>query len=415
MNAIPDEPPTAHSCTDTSTFASKIQGPGSASEYVRADSSVDPTKPERVADMTCRKRSTAEDLRATWRSSTNPIALFTRRPKTFCDARRAARLRTVKENRFYNVAVVEGDFHGRRQGPIDGTSYRHDSTKRDNQRPVAPFASLLDSRVNTLLFRYFLDLVTVTGFWLALRKAQGAIIGSVPYWSTLCEPTWAPNDLNLAAPHLTAIRLRDFLEDNGWTGTVIPPTQRFAVPAASVGHLIHMRLLDGDRTRRFTHTTTGLTITVTETSVSIVATALCSRHILQTAILTPTTLILPHARHFIHGIPLFKSGGDHPPDEAVESRTRLLAMGMQPLEDNSGMSEPCGKYCVGLTRRLRGGRGIGLFRWSLRPDKDDEVIDAVAAEAWSGFLDMRNSVGWIYARCNNTHCDTYNFPLHPQR
>ncbi|KAJ7177549.1 hypothetical protein C8R43DRAFT_1118535 [Mycena crocata] len=248
-------------------------------------------------------------------------------------------------------------------------------------------------------------------FWRLLGQGVGAIVGSTPYWVSLAEPEWTPSDLNLLVRHAGEHGMAHFLLATGWSETDAPEWPDWIGRADCVGNFSRV-YAEGrdDRTRLFTHPGRP-TITLTAVGQNNIMRRLCyGRHTLQAAI-TPTAFISLYPLHFFQGIAIARNGATKTVDAYRAMKQCLYDTGITLHDDNSTVDFPCGRQCVGLVRRLRGGRHIGLFEW--RNQEDSSNIDELGRDAYAGFEKIQYAVKWNLARCMMGECDYFGFPARP--
>ncbi|KAJ7101430.1 hypothetical protein B0H15DRAFT_943755 [Mycena belliarum] len=244
--------------------------------------------------------------------------------------------------------------------------------------------------------------------WSLLSKGGGGITGSVVEWVTQADPLWWPSDLNMVVSRGGATALREFLKSWGCQESFLS----VYLPAgrSTYANSRPLRCDEypdwADVSWKF-QTPDGEFITLTEARESTVVHHLLQcRHSLQAVLLTRNLLIVFYPRHQVSKEAVLRAGGlaGHHARGIKEVRYRLNAMGCDTRRYGSEV-RPCGEHCVGLLRRLRGGKGVGIYQWSQATELDDEE-----KAAYEGFWLSKHAVAWTWAQCHNFACATYGFP-----
>ncbi|KAJ7264029.1 hypothetical protein B0H12DRAFT_1068831 [Mycena haematopus] len=285
--------------------------------------------------------------------------------------------------------------------------------------------SVLQRRCQLLLERY-LDLTDIHDFWRALNAGRGGITGSAAVWVTQVRPVWTPRNINIVVAHNGEHLIRRFLVRRGWTEDTMESRMRII----SLSGPYVSRTLDAHpstpryvgRSWRFSKPG-ACQITVTQTGDRTVFEHLTGvSHTMNTMLVTSSTIIALHAFECIQKLSVWRRG----PMGAI-----MAFSGASTAWDIGGRSEdptrepsPCRSSCPGLLRRLRGGRGVGLFQWKVphsvrstnqRGRVKEDWRDRVAVDAYDGFSAPEYAFGWTWCTCENTECDTFLFPrnVHP--
>ncbi|KAJ7165227.1 hypothetical protein C8R46DRAFT_1220348 [Mycena filopes] len=279
---------------------------------------------------------------------------------------------------------------------------------------------VLGWRCGKLLLPYF-DRAEQDGLWLALNAGHGGLVGSAPVWITQFDPDWSPADLNAVVGAEGGRAVRRFLRGRGWAQNTLASR----VPMARAARDTHFLLVHPnmapyvDGTWKFTKTNTP-SITLTETvDPSVFRHLAGARHTMATMLLTSTTIISLHPRHCVKKAVEWRNGWDFQSPEWAAATERVIKMGSSSpygIDSQIAMSgvvrAPCGSQCPGLARRLRGGRGVGLFEWAstLPGGSMGGTLDLVAAQAYGGFKETTYVFAWTWRQCINEACETFLFP-----
>ncbi|KAJ7130160.1 hypothetical protein C8R44DRAFT_871998 [Mycena epipterygia] len=268
--------------------------------------------------------------------------------------------------------------------------------------PRATSQAVLTGRVEQALSPYFG--ADIEAFWATLGPARGAVNGSVPLWVSTPKPRWLPADLNVVVRRGGWPLVHEFLAEHQFSLHDIP--QR-PVSLAQVHTATHVQAMQsGSNFYAYANSAATLFITVTEAQEEHVFNlVLSSQHSLQTMLLTPSTLIALHPFDLSTGVGYFRAGADYPDTEHRRLEKRFRKMGFQLHVTNVECRTPCGAACIGLQRRLRGGKGIGFVRWrDLRP-AEPLARDLYAPQTMSH---ARYHMGWSFSKpCENYHCDYF--------
>ncbi|KAJ7033485.1 hypothetical protein C8F04DRAFT_1260996 [Mycena alexandri] len=278
----------------------------------------------------------------------------------------------------------------------------------------------LNSRCTKMLLQFFND-NDLAPFWDAMNRGRGGVTGSGPLWMSQSQPSWSLHNLNTVVTNARMGPARTFFASRGWKEELVPSW----IPEVNTYR-------DSDLMTAHDHSSTYVdrtwqyskhnrpTITLTETADRSVFRHIASaRHTLATMLLTSTSMIALHPDEFIRSVCIRR--GSWAPDwqvlNSVMARVTECGGSDSFLESING---PCGRRCPGLLRRLRGGKSIGLLLWngaSYHPDSSRAVtlegrsdVDFVAMDAYSGFAKDEYALGWTWARCVNTPCQSYLFP-----
>ncbi|KAJ7177873.1 hypothetical protein C8R46DRAFT_1029460 [Mycena filopes] len=277
-------------------------------------------------------------------------------------------------------------------------------------------------RVNRLLLDFF-EWHLLEELWAALDYGRGGITGSAPLWVMEARPEWRVHDLNMVVGWGRADRARCFLDTAGWTEG--SPTRR--VPMVKDRHS-WFTLPAHEESSRYTDRTWRYdalnrpAITLTETADRAVFRHLAgARSTLASSLLTHSCLISLHGFECARKICVWRGGEDtdHPQYEWVFDRVFMDIGATGEYYDGQG-GYPCGKRCVGLLRRLRGGTAVGLLAWkpselpsvaAPRPKESaGRSSDVLAWDAYAGFPGSEYAFGWTWAQCENPACSTFLFP-----
>ncbi|KAJ7430411.1 hypothetical protein B0H11DRAFT_2263414 [Mycena galericulata] len=246
--------------------------------------------------------------------------------------------------------------------------------------------------------------------WSLLAVGRGGITGSASTWVTEVEPSWVPRNLNIVVGRGTGDAVGSFLRrlPNYVRDVETPPRIPAARPKTVASSFTACYAAKSQWTGRFWRFDIGNTsITLTEAGDSNVLRHLLeSSHSSQVFLLTRNIVLSLYPVEFTARKTLFRAAGmaNGGPNDYRDSRTRAAAMGFEPT-GQAVESGACAGRCPGVLRRLRGGRGIGLFHWSGRS------MDTFEAEAYRGFLeDDFAGVAWSWLTCRNLECETYGFP-----
>ncbi|KAJ7169169.1 hypothetical protein C8R43DRAFT_1121059 [Mycena crocata] len=245
-------------------------------------------------------------------------------------------------------------------------------------------------------------------FWSLLGAGQGGVTGSTPFWVTEKCPTWRPRDLNTIVRHGGGDALRAFLRSWGCTQTDLAGRiPQVRTTASGNRPVLSYRIPSEYCTFNWLFTTPqGTQITVTETQdASVVRHLLGSAHTLQTMLLTRNIVLAFHPQHCTTRRAVFRTGAMSSSME-VNRAMDLHILDMGVTRGNSGVaSGNCGQQCLGLLRRVRGGRDIGLMRWS-----GHGALDEFDTDAYGGFMQAKYGYCWTWSTCQTTQCELYHFP-----
>ncbi|KAJ7020952.1 hypothetical protein C8F04DRAFT_1274274 [Mycena alexandri] len=259
------------------------------------------------------------------------------------------------------------------------------------------------------MLRNFFDVDALPLFWTALNIGRGGLTGSAPVWISQPRPEWTLDNVNAVVVAGGSEALRNFLSSDGWAAEAI---ESRVSPVISVqdGRALEP-YADGatcpDITWRYTKPGRPC-ITVTETGwCSVFLHLVGARHTMATMLLTSTTIIAIHPSHCIASSAEWRAGrSDYMTPELEDIVARVQEMGGTFASINP--QTRCGSGCLGLMRRMRGGRKTGLLRWGGHGAYGH--ADTVAADAYNGFDDEHYGFGWTWATCTNISCDTFRFP-----
>ncbi|KAJ7266930.1 hypothetical protein B0H12DRAFT_1230048 [Mycena haematopus] len=268
--------------------------------------------------------------------------------------------------------------------------------------------SVLQLRCQRLL-KHFLDSTDIDEFWRALNAGRGGITGSAAVWVTQVRAVWSPRNINIVIAHRGDHLIRRFLVQRGWTEDTLESRMRQISPTrpyisrAVDAHPATPRYVG--RSWRFSKAGTRQ-ITVTETADKTVFQHLtAAAHTMNTILVMSSTVIALHAFECIHKLSLWRTLG---------GRMGVIV----------SLSDAETARNMGLLRRLRGGRGVGLLQWRLphsiqSTDQHgrvkEEWRDRVAVDAYNGFSAPEYAFGWTWCTCENIDCVTFLFPrnVHP--
>ncbi|KAJ7623949.1 hypothetical protein DFH06DRAFT_1340272 [Mycena polygramma] len=281
---------------------------------------------------------------------------------------------------------------------------------------------LLSLRCATLLLRY-IEHEDVDGFWRVLTIGKGGISGSAVVWIAQVSPDWQPEDLNTVVARGLSAETRQFLADRGWSQRRVESRIPFVFPVRPPLRPIAAY----ERDQLGCPTTWAFAkpgrpeITLTETfEETVFAHIARAKHSMATTLLTRTTIIALHGFEFAGSYSTWREKAFGCATDPGRVAGRVAAMGGQ-TNYFAGVRSPCGDRCPGLLRRMRGGRGVGLFTWR-RPgqtvaDVDEQGVheesgplDIVREDAYAGFMQSCYSFGWTWCICRNPACDTFMFP-----
>nr|GAT51202.1 predicted protein [Mycena chlorophos] len=270
---------------------------------------------------------------------------------------------------------------------------------------------VLQHRTSRLLTRFDIPITSRGTLWSHLDAFYGGLTGSALLWVTQPHPTWFPADLNLVVGYGGTEPLNEMFSELGFLVETAPSRLPRVVPRPNVRAMLpypEMSLWCPIVT--YIQTPHGQTITVSESHEdSPVRLVLEAEHSLQAGVLTSTSLILLYPEHFLLGVSLLRSGGV----ERRSNRERSLeptivrARGLQIRTIfRTRYLAPCRRStCPGLIRRLRGGRGVLVLKWSTA-----SMHDQLGAAALNGFLDGRHALMWSWGVCENYLCEFHSQP-----
>ncbi|KAJ7451494.1 hypothetical protein B0H11DRAFT_2246355 [Mycena galericulata] len=223
-------------------------------------------------------------------------------------------------------------------------------------------------------------------FWALLAAGNGGVTGSASTWVTESSPTWLPRDLNTVVARGGATALCAFLLNlPGFEERHRSPRIPGARPTAAGTSIQRCYHPDSEWADSFTLISTAneRLITVTETTEpSVLRHLLEVRHSVQAVLLTRNIVLAMYPRDVCSRSMVYRAGGisNGGPFDIGHARKRATEMGYSSLT-NPTLIGACETLCPGLLRRLRGGRGLGLFRWTTR------TMDDLDASAYNGFMD----------------------------
>ncbi|KAJ7075978.1 hypothetical protein C8R43DRAFT_966266 [Mycena crocata] len=234
-------------------------------------------------------------------------------------------------------------------------------------------------------------------FWSVMDDGAGGIMGSASVWVTQANPTWFPDNLNLIVIYGKAAAVHGLLLQEGWEGDNVPMRK------LNVGQIHNVTHITRAHTRAtfksFTNSEKNLRITVTECADNhIFFPILSSQHTSQTLVLTSTTLIVLHPSDYRRRVAQYRVGSQVSDGVVAQMDASIEKTGFESLMDNIGFDSPCGMGCIGVLRRLRGGRGIGMLVWR------SGRADPVGYHASNLFADNRFNLAWCYGVCKNLYC-----------
>ncbi|KAJ7705195.1 hypothetical protein B0H16DRAFT_1747382 [Mycena metata] len=277
----------------------------------------------------------------------------------------------------------------------------------------------LRSRCTTMMLPFF-PTEDLAPFWAAMNNGRGGITGSGPLWVSQTRPSWRLQNLNAVVGRGRAEAARAFFAGTGWkelsVSAWIPEVNNYRNPGLIPAH---------DEMSAFTDRTWHYSrdgrppVTLTETAdISVFRHIASARHSMATMLLTSTALIALHPDDCIAKV-CYRRGSwaaDSHVLNALMARVTECGGSDTYLETING---PCGRRCPGLLRRLRGGKSVGLLLWkapslaaapSLRAAQGQSDADIVGIDAYGGFAHEEYALGWTWATCVNTACETFLFP-----
>ena len=261
------------------------------------------------------------------------------------------------------------------------------------KRKAVSFA--VKARYAMVLAPYF-EMGDIQAFNFSLLQGGAALTGSAARWTMLPHPDWQPMDLNILARLGGAVIVVAFLREKGWKRAKDQNPILNQFTAASF-----QRFQKGE-----------LAITVTETkSSSVFRHCAQSSHTAGAVLLTPHSFLSFYPHHFQRNITIARTSAIIAHASAVshiQRKKRLRAMGLTLYARTSIHREACHpSQCVGLPRRMRGGRGIGFFRWNAT---SSVVSDCLTQAVRHRFNDSECAFGWTFGACHNMHCRYFGFP-----
>nr|GAT42560.1 predicted protein [Mycena chlorophos] len=273
--------------------------------------------------------------------------------------------------------------------------------------------AVVHHRINLLLHHFKIPAQERSNFWMYMAAAMGGITGSSVFWATQSAPTWFPSNLNILVGKGGLDLLEPFFDSMGFTKK--PILSRIPRVLGALRRPPILAYLPGSvwtpTTTRFHSPLHRRSVTVTETRERTPMRLLLeAEHTIQAALITPSALILLYPESFLTNTSILRQGGVHrrasfDDDPMVFRAVQWTRRGVQITGAfKPTYNAPCPPTtCPGLTRRLRGGRGVLIFSWSA-------MNDLLGTQARHGFKSGLYAFIWSWSICQNYLCIFFRQP-----